>query len=153
MSNYYVYVHFEPDYELEIVYVGKGKYGRAWDVTRNRKYNSEHFEWMEELYELGYLPTDWTKIIHRGLSEKDAFDIEKAYMHNNGAPVFNKNAGQYNHQAKLTNEQAREAYRLAKSGMLHQEIADLYGVGRSTISMIACGNQWKAATADLRREL
>lgn len=153
MDNYYVYLHIEPDSDpQEVVYVGKGKYGRAWDVTRSRNHNLDHQEWMQELYDLGYLPTDWVLIINRNLTESEAFRIEKEYTYINGCPKFNRNAGENNHQSKMTNEQAREGYLLAKNGTKHQEIADMFGVCRSAISMIASGKQWKAATADLRRE-
>lgn len=152
-NDYYTYLHIEPDSDpLEVVYVGKGRYGRAWDVTRCRSRNSEHQSWMQELSKLGYIPTDWAVILEKNLTEDEAYRLEREYMHNNGAPRFNRNTGENNHQAKMTNEQAREAFRLAKEGVRHQTIADMFGVSRSAISMIASGKQWRSATADLRRE-
>ena len=46
-NNYCVYIHVDPR-NGNLVYVGKGKYGRAWDVTRARAGHHEHSEWMKE---------------------------------------------------------------------------------------------------------
>lgn len=149
MSKFYVYLHVDPLYS-QVVYVGKGVHGRAWDVTRCRGQHTEHQDWMKELCELGYVPSDWVKIIHKGLSEQDALALEKAWLHTNGCPVYNRQSGEKQHQSKLTNQQARDAFLLAKAGMLHREIAEEFGVSRSAISMLVAGKQWRAITADLR---
>ena len=147
--SYYVYLHTDPETK-EVVYVGKGVHGRAWDVTRARNHKSGHTDWMKDLCDRGFLPTDWVSILAKGLSEQEAFKLEKEYLHRNGVLRFNSQSGERQHQSKMTDEQAREAFLLAKDGMRHQEIADKYGVSRSAISMLASGKQWKAVTADLR---
>lgn len=149
MNNiYYVYEHFDPETK-QIVYFGKGCYGRAWDVTRARRENKEHQLWMKELSSRGYLPSDWVYIRERELSEKEALELEH-YLINNYGPRFNTQAGEKQHQAKLTNEQAIEIYELANQKKdtprypLHQELANKYNVSRACISMIANVKQWKS---------
>ena len=148
-NNFYVYIHVDPRTE-EVVYVGKGKHGRAWDVTRCRGQHREHQLWMLELTSLGFLPTDWAKIIAKNLEESAAYTKEKEYLHNNGTLRFNRQSGERQHQAKMTNEQALEAYQLVKTGWKHKDVADKFGVSRAAISMLASGRQWKAITAGVR---
>ena len=149
MDEHYVYLHHDPT-TGQIVYVGKGIYGRAWDVTRSRAYNKEHREWMKGLSKLGFTPNQWVTIHKKNLTEEEAFKIEKEYLHNNGTLTFNMQCGEKQYQAKMTNKQAREAFKMAKEGKKHKEIAELYGVSRTAISMLASGKQWRAVTADLR---
>jgi hypothetical protein len=149
MNNiYYVYFHRNP-YTEEIVYIGKGCHGRAWDVTRCRNQHKEHQDWMKHLCLSGYLPSDWVEIVEKELTEEEANKAEKRYIHNIG-PKFNRQGGETNNKAKLTNEQAIEIYELANQKKsnpkqpLHQELADKYGVSRACISMIAAVKQWKS---------
>ena len=149
MNKYYVYKHIDPN-TAEVVYVGKGCHGRAWDVTRSRTENKEHQSWMLLLSENGFTPDNWVQIIAKGLSEEESFKMELEYFHNNGQPKFNKTAGEKNHQAKLTDNQAKEIFTLTKTTNLsHKDLAAAYDVSRSAISMIASRKQWKAATACL----
>lgn len=147
---YYVYVHGTP-HTNDICYVGKGCYGRAWDVTRNRSGNPEHVAWMKNLSDCGYLPRDWVRIVKHGLTEKAAYRLEKEFLHQIGGTIFNGQSGERNFQAKLTNDQAREIYSRAKSGETHKSLASEYGVSRSTVSMIVSRKQWRAATACLTK--
>ena len=147
MNNYYVYLHKDPTTK-EIVYVGKGRHGRAWDVTRCRTENKDHQNWMLEQSEKGFLPSDWVTILEKNLTEKEAFSAETVWMHEHGSPEFNRTSGQKNHQAKITDDQAREIFKLA-SIKQHKEIAEEYGISRSAVSMIATRKQWRAATACL----
>lgn len=148
-SIYYVYLHVHPRTH-EVVYVGKGVYGRAWDVTRNRNGHPEHLAWMKEQASQGYLPTEWVQIWKRELTEQEAFAEEKNYLHTHGTKKFNRQSGERNFQAKLTDEQAREIYLLCQDQVYtHQQLADKYGVSRAAISMIASRKQWRAATACL----
>lgn len=147
---YYVYAHKDPTTK-EIVYIGKGKGGRAWDVTRCRSQHKEHQDWMVALLEQGYLPSDWVIILHKQLSEKEAFDAETSYLQSR-LYKYNRQIGQHARHAKMTNEQAMAAYKMAKVGVAHKDIAELYGVSRSSISMLASGRQWRAVTAGIRNE-
>lgn len=152
MADFYVYLHTDPDTK-EVVYVGKGRNGRAWDVTRSRNQHHKHQAWMKELCNKGYLPCDWVTILHRSLTEEQAFAMEKDYLHTNGVLKFCRQSGERQHQAKLTDAQAVEAYILVKQkGWSHKAVAEKYGVSRSAISMLVTGKQWKATTARLRNE-
>ena len=150
IKKYYVYLHVDPKTD-EVLYVGKGCGGRAWDVTRNRGGSLEHMDYLISLCEEGYTPDDWVKIIHKNISEMEAFNKEKEYLHLNGSLRFNRQCGEKQHQAKITNEDARIIYIACKEGRKHQELADIYGISRSAVSMIASGKQWKSTTYDLRR--
>lgn len=154
MNNFYVYTHHDPRGKFdEVVYVGKGKHGRAWDVTRCRSQHKEHQDWMIKLCEQGYVPNEWVTIVEQGLTEDEAFAMETNILHTGGCPIFNRQSGEKQHQAKLTNAQARCIYVLCELGeKTHKEIAEEYKVSRSTISMIASGKQWRAITHDLRKE-
>ena len=147
MDNvYYVYVHNHPKTN-ETVYVGKGCYGRAWDVTRNRNGHPDHLSWMKTLCEEGYLPYDWVWIIHKGLSEKEAFEKEKEYLHKHGTTRFNRQSGERNNKAKLTDTQALNIYDRCLTGESKRKIAIEFGVSPSAVHMIANRKQWKAVTA------
>ena len=143
---FYVYLHIDP-INQNIVYVGKGKNGRAWDVTRCRNQHPEHQKWMIGLTKQGYIPEDWVKIIDKNLSEELAYSKEKEYLHSFGCPVYNRQSGEKQHQAKLRNIDAIDIYLAANIGLSHKELAKIYSVSRSTISMIASKRQWKAILA------
>ncbi len=143
--RYYVYCHVAPD--GEIVYVGKGCGGRAWDVTRARRENHAHSDWMIALCEQGHIPTDWVVILNSNLSEKEARRKETEYIHEHGIVKFNRQTGEKQHQAKLTNDQVISIYKDCKNKIPHKFLAEQYGVSRSTISMISSRKQWRAVTA------
>lgn len=147
MYEFYVYLHVDPRTN-EVVYVGKGKYGRAWDVTRCRSLNKEHQEWMKELSSYGFVPSDWVIIYNKGMSEEAAFLLEKEYLHTNGVLKFNRQSGERQHQAKLTDEQAIEIFHLAWDKKESQaSIAKRYGVCRTVVPVIKYKRQWKATLA------
>ena len=148
---FYVYLHVDSTTK-EVVYVGKGKYGRAWDVTRVRAAgHHKHCEWLKEQSIRGFLPIDWVVILHRGLSEPDAFDKERTYWQTNGLPLFNRGQllGEKNYQAKLTNEQVREIFKRCFSGESKPKLAKLFGVSNAAIHHIANRKQWTTITRDL----
>ena len=143
MTKYYVYKHIDP-ITNEVVYIGKGCNGRAWDVTRCRNTHKEHQDWMLSLSNMGFIPIDWVIIIHKNLEEGQALELEKQLIHL-GCPIFNRQSGEKQHQAKLTNIKAIEIYDLTKTkGLAHKDIAELYGVSRTCVSMISSVKQWKA---------
>jgi hypothetical protein len=147
-NRFYAYLHRDPE-TREVVYVGKGTGGRAWDVSRNRNGHPDHQEWMYSLIAKGYIPSDWVTILLKNLTEEQAFNEEKRFLHENGTTRFNRQSGERNYQAKLTDAQARDIYRRANMGVSHKELAADYGVSRSAVSMIASRKQWRAATACL----
>src|SRR5215213_7390512 len=143
-----MYIHKDPTVEDEtIVYVGKGCGGRAWDVTRNRNGHPEHQKWMTSLMDEGYIPSDWVEVLARGMTEQEAFTMETTFLHKHGTTIFNRQSGERNNKAKLTDVQAREIYTACLNGEPHKSLALSYGVSRSAISMIASRKQWRATTA------
>lgn len=147
MNIYYVYLHICPKTK-EVVYVGKGCGGRAWDVSRNRALHKEHVNWLSSLQEEGYIASDWVTIIEKTLTEKAAFSKEKEYLHTKGTLRFNRQSGERNHKAKLTDEQVIEIYKKTKlKNKTHIQLAKEYKVSRATISMIASKKQWRATLA------
>lgn len=146
MNKYYVYQHVHP-VTGELVYIGKGTGGRAWDVTRCRGTHRQHQEWMEAMMEEGYVPSDWVQIVNQALPEKEAFALEKECLHDSGGTIFNRQSGQRNYQAKLTDDQAREIY---LSDEPVRVLAQRYKVSRACIYHIKKGTQWRAATAFIR---
>jgi hypothetical protein len=142
---YYVYLHTDPK-TGEVVYVGKGVGGRAWDVTRCRREHKEHQQWMLSLMEEGYLPTDWVSIYKKNMTEEEAFKEEVAYLHTHGNVKFDRRSGEKNYQAKLTCDQVKKIFLTDKN---HTKLAKEYGVSRSCISMIKSRKQWRSTTACL----
>jgi DNA invertase Pin-like site-specific DNA recombinase len=102
---------------------------------------------MENLIDKGFVPSDWVELLHRGLEESAAYSLEKEYLHASGGTVFNRQSGERNYQAKLTDSQAREIY---VDTTPVRELAVKYGVSRSAIYHIKKGTQWRAATAFIR---
>jgi len=152
ISKYYVYAHTCP-VTKETVYVGKGVNGRAWDVTRSRGQHKKHQEWMQKLCEVGYIPSDWVCILYRGLSEYDAFKMELSEIHKRYPLRFNRQTGQAQHQSKLTNEDAKELFRLSWSGeFTRKELSDMFGICESNVSMIKHKRQWKSVLRDETNE-
>lgn len=151
-SKYYVYLHKHPQ-SGEVVYVGKGVNGRAWDVTRSRAGNEGHLNWMLSLTDLGWLPCDWVEIVHKELSQEDAFSLEKSYLHQHGPLPFNRQCGELQHQSKLSNNDAKELFRLSWSGeFTRKELADLFGVCPSNVSMVKYKKQWKTVLREETNE-
>lgn len=145
---FYTYTHSDP-LTQEVVYVGKGKYGRAWDVTRARSTNHQHSSWLKDMSSLGFIPTDWVCIIDKNLSEKDALYLEKQTLYRLGGTRFNGQSGEDNYQAKLTNEQAREIYTRSFSEKVIA-LSKEFGVSKAAIYHIKKGTQWQAATSSIR---
>lgn len=146
---FYVYLHQDPTTK-EIVYAGKGKYGRAWDVTRVRSQgHHQHCEWLKQQSELGFLPSDWVVILYKGLAEKEAYQLENEYIVNH-TPRFNRgqHIGETNHCAKLTDDQARELFVRSHKERIG-DLAKEFAVSPAAIYHIKNRKQWRTATAGL----
>jgi len=143
MNEFYVYHHVCPRTN-EVVYVGKGKHGRAWDVTRSRAGNPDHLSWMKSLSKDGFTPDNWVVIFRKNLSESDAFKVEREELHSLGVRRFNRQSGERQHQSKITDAQAIEIFHKCWSGSQSRaEISLEYGISRSNVSMIKHKKQWK----------
>jgi hypothetical protein len=131
-GTYYVYKHFDP-ITKEVVYVGRGSKGRAWNVHRNINSQSEHIEWMEELISKGYTPQDWVEIVQSGLSFEEAVKLE--YDLSSYGLIFNKmKEGEEHHAAKLKSEEVLEIFNRAHLGKESlKDIAKDYGIKFQTV--------------------
>lgn len=88
----YVYIHFHPERETEVVYVGKGTRGRAWDDTRRCP---DHRRWLRDWQNLGYAPDQFVKVVKRKLTSREAELEERkliASYRTHGATLFNKSS-------------------------------------------------------------
>lgn len=88
----YVYIHFHPERETEVVYVGKGTRGRAWDDARRCP---DHRRWLRDWQNLGYAPDQFVKLVKRNLTSREAETEERkliASYRNQGALLFNKSS-------------------------------------------------------------
>lgn len=84
MNRYYVYQHVNS--EGEIVYVGKGSTGRAWDIKGR---DIEHINWMSS--QLPYLNV---VIVQANMIEREAFWLENELIQQL-KPKFNKSFSKY----------------------------------------------------------
>jgi len=86
----YVYIHHHPQRETDVVYVGKGTRGRAWDDT-NR--SPEHRCWLRDIQNLGFAPDTFVRIERRKLTSDEAEREERAliaFYRRQGKLLFNK---------------------------------------------------------------
>ncbi len=79
---FYVYAHLNSD--DEIVYIGKGCFGRAWDCKGR---SGSHSLWMNNNI---HNNTNFVKILESRLLSSDALDIERELIKSIN-PIFNKN--------------------------------------------------------------
>jgi hypothetical protein len=67
----YVYCHFEGD---EVVYVGAGCGGRAWQNNGNSRRNDEHKDWMDNKI---LDAEDFVKVVHTRVSKEESKRLER----------------------------------------------------------------------------
>lgn len=89
-DKYYVYVHRDLE-TFEIVYIGHGSGGRAWQCgsTHSPLRCKEHCEWSDKALNQGRTPDEWVQIIMSNMSKEAAKTEEKKliWMYK---PKFNK---------------------------------------------------------------
>ena len=78
-NKYYVYFHMK---EGQIVYIGKGSGGRAWNTARTNDY---HSEWLEESI---LNNTNFVHMAATRLGEKEAYDLESSLIAQH-KPIYN----------------------------------------------------------------
>ena len=133
MDISYVYAHYDNG---ELVYLGKGKNGRAWTTCSRGK---EHEEWMREK-----LPELDVRFIAKNLDANTARDLEKSMLkvlhprwnryHTNNRRAPNRN---------IDEATVRRIRTLLEVGTLTQtEIADIFDVAMSTVSSIKHNKIW-----------
>jgi hypothetical protein len=139
---FYVYEHFEPT-TGEIVYIGKGSGARAWQMgtyTQRKGYRGhrrkDHNEWAENLMKLGYTADQFVRIIHRGLSKKEALDEERNFLPKRSLPRFNDLPGNMRDNIKLWGPGTyfrKRAELLREEGVSYSKIAMDLGVTAMTV--------------------
>lgn len=140
---YYVYAHINPETGA-IVYLGKGCNERAWG---NIKRSEEHSKFLRNLYEMDYIPDEWTIVLDRGLSEKEAYTLER-HLIEEIRPIFNQEyltsrSGENNIGAKLTEAQVREIRKTYKEeDTSYSKLAELYDVSTTAIGRIVRKDYW-----------
>lgn len=94
MSDYYVYTHICPA-TREVVYVGSGSNGRAWEYKSfaphpggGQKRNKYHAAWMQALVSDNLTPGEWVRIVVSGLTQEAARRVEKVLIEEL-RPMFN----------------------------------------------------------------
>jgi hypothetical protein len=122
----YVYYHINPETQ-EVFYVGIGKYDRAWCVRKNNR-SDAHVEKLEQLYEKGYTLEDIVKIHTKGISKKEALELEYVLIDQH-RPVFNKdkNKDHWHTNRKVEKNFCKELKALHEMGYGYQRIAFLSG--------------------------
>lgn len=95
---YYVYQHVDPD-TGEIVYIGCGSKGRAWQynkgsehATRNGGRHSDHFRWLEDQTAKGFTMADVVVIVRKSLRKPIALKLERKLVAKH-KPRFNRPMG------------------------------------------------------------
>jgi hypothetical protein len=129
--KYYVYKHICPKTK-EVVYVGYGSYGRAWNCGGGKTplRSQEHHEWMVGLLCEGFTPDQWIEIVKRNLSREEARADELLNIHEI-KPRFNKSIRYTG--LKFTPDKYFEAKKLREEGKTFNEIAEIIGLSAMTI--------------------
>lgn len=134
VKKFYVYIHFHPE-SKEVVYVGKGTAGRAWqcgystakapDGLRGNR-TKEHQQWIEKLLFVGYTPSDYVQIIAQGLDKKSAYRFEAELTEQHkiaGAKLFNRSCYGRTDILVLTPNTLKTAAQLRVDGLSYAKIA------------------------------
>jgi hypothetical protein len=123
---FYVYSHIDPDTK-EIKYIGIGQYDRACSVrTNNRK--EKHYDWLKKQYDKGYTLADIVVIVQKGLTKKDALEIEMLKI-KQLKPMLNElsNPDHWQRGRKQTEDTSLFAKALYEMGYGYKRIAHLMG--------------------------
>lgn len=122
---YYVYSHNDP-VTGDLIYIGMGQGDRAWAI-KSRGRSEDHRRRLEELSSKGFVASDWVRILKRGLSQSDAYELEGRLLAEY-KPLYNK---QY---LKCMSEQEKQsAYEQHLSGESYSAIARQLGYDVKTV--------------------
>lgn len=122
----YVYYHVHPETK-EIFYIGVGKYDRAWCVRKNNR-SAEHVKKLNQLYEKGYTLEDIVQIHTKGISKKEALELEYVLIDKH-RPILNKdkNKDHWHTNRVYDKNFCTELKALHEMGYGYQRIAFLSG--------------------------
>lgn len=140
LEKSYVYEHFDPK-TGEIVYVGKGSGGRAWQCSPTDRGNGDHYKWLKSLLNAGYTPDDFVRVTHKNLSSDSAF-LEESLSYRKLKPRFNRPHGP---TLTLTPKQFKRAVSLRAKNMPYGKIAFIVGSSSMTI--------WRALNSEKQNYL
>ena len=121
MDEYYVYSY--RDEEENVVYIGHGCKGRAWNCGYMRGDTLERQEWKETQIANGLLPCDWVHIERRGLSKQQALDMERRLI-KDVAPVLNRVNNPNYSRSVVSQDEINRWIRLRNEGLSYKDIAE-----------------------------
>lgn len=137
----YVYEHFCPK-SGEVVYVGVGTGGRAWVSGTSTAQQDEglrgnrhalHNQWMYALFEEGYTPQDFVRIVASRLTKKEAHVIEVELVDEYrrlGVALFNRT---HIKACALSRRDRARCRRLREAGKTYEYIARKIGSSAMTV--------------------
>jgi len=137
MNKFYVYSHLDAD--GTILYIGKGKNGRAWD-TQSRC--EVHREWMQSR-----IPHLAVNVIASNLDEETAIELEKAMLRvlhprwNTQHTYHNSKKGGKRNKLK-PQDVKRIRFLLDTTDLTQGQIGDIFGVSHDTVSLIKLNKIW-----------
>ena len=130
MDQYYIYQHTEGNV---VVYVGHGSKERAWAVG-NR--GDAHKLWCMRQLGKGLICSDWTTVIHRGLTKTEAAEKEQC-MIDRLNPMFNKQVSR--ERCIMSDEEVEAAVALREEGLSYRLIGDELDLSTMTIFRLLNG--------------
>jgi len=120
-DSYYVYSY--RDEEDEVVYIGHGCKGRAWNCGYMRGDTLERQEWKEMQIQKGLLPCDWVEIEERNLTKQEALNLEKQLI-KELEPVLNRLNNPAYSRSMVTSEELQRWVDLRKEGLSYKNISE-----------------------------
>lgn len=123
---YYVYFHVDPNLN-EIMYIGYGKYDRAWTFRPTTRSQNGHYAHLVNLAKQGYTPADWVKIQDKGLSAILARSIEKEQIAIH-KPRYNAHKGLGSIRKLKNPELVKKAKELKSQNLSYSKIAKELGL-------------------------
>lgn len=132
---HYVYKHVCPR-TGKCLYVGHGRHERAWRCSFNESVSAyghrskEYSQYLMGLQLEGYLPYDWTIILHKQLTKSEACKLEQQLI-KELKPEFNKPMGWK--LVKLKNENLDRVKELRSQDVSYTLIGKELGVAGMTV--------------------
>jgi len=133
---FYTYSHFDP-HTKEIVYIGYGSGGRAWNCGSNFSTDrgQPHYQWFDSWFEQGFTPDQMVEILNKGLTASEALEQETALIRK-FRPIFNKTIRKTS--LKANPEKYYKALNLREQGLSYNKIGK--EIGLSTMTTYNCLN-------------
>mgnify|MGYP000403917419 CR=1 FL=1 len=120
-KQYYVYSYRDSDND-EVVYIGHGCKGRAWNCGYMKGDTEERNDWKSIQIAKGLLPCDWVVIERRGLSKQEAMDMEKRLIADL-RPALNRLNNPNHDFSSVSKEEVEYWEHLRNEGLSYAKIA------------------------------